>query len=327
MACRIAWRTRLSLRYWLWLVVASCLDLLLEVGVETRHDIELAGLRRVQRGLVVGDVVEDDLLDLGLGAPVLLVALERDRVALLPALQDEGPGPVGRRLVVDGVALLEDRARSAGQVPQQLRVRLAERDGDLLSVGRDRRDARQRGGVRPRGVRLVLLQRPHHVLRGERLAVVERHALAQRERVGETVIRHGEVTRQRRYDLLLRRAGDEALIDVVHEDLVEGRPGRLPDVEVAGLQDEPDGDGGARVGLAGTGRSRVPASRARGEGQSGSGHERGRGECGAAEHEDPFAGSGGVVSGRSGRVVPGCYRCEGVLDGGHGRVDARSELA
>jgi hypothetical protein len=73
--------------------VAVRLDLVLEVRVEARDDVELARERAVEGGLRVGDVVEDDLLDLRLVAPVGVVAVEVIESPCFQSARAYGPVP------------------------------------------------------------------------------------------------------------------------------------------------------------------------------------------------------------------------------------------
>ncbi len=101
------------------LETAVCFDLLGEVGVEPRDDVDLAGQCRVQGSLRFGDVVEHHFCRGCRFAPVRVIADERDRVALAPRVEQERAGAVGGGGVLDGVALLEDQPGTTGQVPQQ----------------------------------------------------------------------------------------------------------------------------------------------------------------------------------------------------------------
>ncbi|CAM5666638.1 hypothetical protein SLAVM298S_00218 [Streptomyces lavendulae subsp. lavendulae] len=149
--------------------------------------VDLAAEHGVGAGGGVGEDAEYGLLRLGLRAPVVVEAVEFDRLALVPGAELEGAGAgeaaggavvLARRL---DAGLGGDHSGGRGHVLGELGVGLLEGDGDLERAGLgDRGDVLEDlgpgGGVV--GVHLTA-EAEHHVVGGHLLAVVEAHAGAQ----------------------------------------------------------------------------------------------------------------------------------------------------
>ena len=106
-----------------------------------RPEVDLAGLQLRQQGVAVGDDLVDDLLDLGLTAPVVRVRFERDVVAANPL--DVAEGPDSDRLAV---------------VRRRVDVRQVAEDvlGEYARVGAGRREERRQVA------RVRFLEMEHH---------------------------------------------------------------------------------------------------------------------------------------------------------------------
>ena len=108
------------------------------IRVEVVGDVHRAGLQGHQARRGLGDGLENDLVHLGLLAPVVVVAFEHDLVVLGPAHEFEGPG--AHRVLADLVLVLghglgrEDRAEPERQVVQQRGVGFFGDQGDGIVV-------------------------------------------------------------------------------------------------------------------------------------------------------------------------------------------------
>ena len=230
---------------------------LLEGVVVRRGDevvaVDLAGLELLPAGVPVGDGAEDDLLDLGRLAPVVLVADDGDlAVADVPALELEGAGAgrvlegvrgVAERVLVAaevvGVVLLERRRalhREAGQGEggREAAGHLRDLDDGRRLVGRlaalvEARDVGRAGEaaehvlvvLRGRGAgRQALEVVPAVEVEADRLgvevgAVGERHALAEGEGVLQPVLGDLVVLGQGRLDVgAAGLRGQQAVVDL-----------------------------------------------------------------------------------------------------------------
>ena len=216
-------------------------------------DIDLARRQGADRGLLVGHRQPFDAVDLGelaarkarrrLGARLVLGVPDVDGlVAGLPlvGLEDEGAGAhelldlVAGRGLGDSLGHDEGIARGLGQRLQHHAGRRLEHE--LEGFGIDRLGVGQLG---PQDLAQAIahgpaLQRRQHILRRDRLAVVEFQAVAQREGPGELVGRDGPGVDHLRLDLEVSVQRKQRVVDhvaVVADD--EGRgPDRIEDLQV-----------------------------------------------------------------------------------------------
>ena len=226
---------------------------------------ELEVLR--QRVLVVVHL-EDDLVDLGLAAPVVLVGHGADELALLALRDHERARADDRRLVevlgglVVGLELAPDVLGDDGD-PHGEDVGLGpvalDDHGGVVGRG-DRLDAVERREEGGELEVLLVVEAEGDVLGRQRLAVTPHHALADLERPGETVLARGPALRE-------AGLGLEVLVAVVGEEVV-GHVVQL----VAGLLDADEGVQVVGVGgpadlehdrVAGRRRARVAGDRPR----------------------------------------------------------------
>ena len=246
--------------YWLpHLLVVTSDDVLvllqdrIEVVLRRFDDVDLAGLQRVHRGLLVGhrqplDAVDLDDLAAGqargrLGARLVLGIPDVDGlVAGLPfvGLKMKGPEPTNSLICssagVSAIALGHDEgiARGLGERLQHDAGRRLQHELEGLGVDRlglghlGPQDLAQRIAHRP------ALERGQHVLGRDGLAVVELEPVAQREGPGELVGRDVPLVDHLRLDLQVVVEREQRVVDhvaVVAHD--EGRgPDRIEDLEV-----------------------------------------------------------------------------------------------
>ena len=260
-------------------------------SLEPRH-VDRARLELRVEHREVGDVLEDDALQVRRPAVVVGVRDEHEVVARDAAPELEGPGAdraprVELRGVRVGNALEEVRGDDPGVAPrrEERRERLLEPHADRRLVrclhGRDRVEADLGEGAELR----VRHQLPGelHVTRGEGLAVVPRDALLQPEGVLEPVLRDPTVLDRRDLDREVRdelgalvrapEAVEDAEVDAaVHLDVGPER------VEHGRLLREPDHHLPAPPGHLGR------AGRARSDQRS-----QGRDRPGPGEHSQRFA--------------------------------------
>ena len=242
-----------------------------------------------QPRLILDDRPVDDPVHLDRGAPVRRVLLQHHALATVPRRVLEGPRAHGSERVVLAVLLhgrgADDGRRARGEDGEEGRAGLFEDELDGRGVDDLHRlhvaEEVVRERVLPQLVGRMLrvdlpLDRELHRLRIERRAVVERDALAQLERVPETVLGHRPRLRQPRHHLgALVREHHKRLDDAPpHPVGVEVR--HLRRIEVHGLGDEAD-DEGAR-GLSG-GRHLEAAER--------DDHRQHQQECSLRLHETP----------------------------------------
>ena len=216
--------------------------------------VGLAGPLRVVRGVRVGDVVEDDRGDLGLRAPVAVEPVDGDGRTAVPGADRERAAAVVLRVQRGEVrALLVDDAFALGQVPQQPGVAVLEGDHHGARVGRG--DRVDRGEVRrvdaQRSRRGLLIQRPPDIRRGQRLAVMEVRVGHQVEGVGQAVGRLVVGRGQLRHDRVLpgHVHGQQVLVDVGQQQLVERGARGGERVQAGRFQRQPHVDGGIEVEL------------------------------------------------------------------------------
>jgi hypothetical protein len=216
------------------------LELSAQRGQERRVHVEVALLERAHRRTALGEEAEHHRVEARRLAPVVAVLDEREAVAPLPPFERVRAGADGRFGEVVGGALLADQAGGVREMPQQLRVRLGEGDGDgaLVDPGHLGREPDILPGQR-------LPQRRDHVVGGQLVPRVEAHPLAQGEGVFAAV---GADLRQSRgeygHDLGHRARGDahQALVHVVDEQLT-GRHSRVAaHIEAGRFEDHADGD-------------------------------------------------------------------------------------
>ena len=157
-----------------------------------------------------------------------------------------GADRLGLRVVFR--VLVEHESGTAGQHPQQVRVRRAELEFDGVRVARfDGDEVDQRIGVMVL-LRDELVDGPCHVVGVELVSVRERHAVIEMKRVCGAVVADIPCLRDGWYDLIVLVARHESLVDVADEYLVDGRSGGVADVEVGGREFQPDGDRIVRLG-------------------------------------------------------------------------------
>ena len=187
--------------------------------------VDGAGHHVGRAGAGVGDRLVDDVLGLGLGAPVGFVALEDDAVAahvLGQRVLAGADGMVGVVIVVVGFAGLLVEDHHVLDVGQQQHVgRLAgDFDGvivDLLALV----DSGERVNESRLAGRIGALEREQHVVGVESVAVVERDAFAQMERPDRSVFVGLPALGQKRLRFDLPVKGHERLEDVFHNGVVE----------------------------------------------------------------------------------------------------------
>ncbi len=180
------------------------LDIGQEVGVDVADDVDAAGLELGHRGRDLGDRPEDDVLERGLAAPVLVERLEPDVLVALPLHELPGAGAHGRRAAERFVAdLLDVLLRHDAEVDQTLEQEREGLVGDQLDRVRvDDLHFLDRADVAVLGRLLLLLARLQHALERElhvlgrhRRAVVELDTPPELElprRVVERLPRHGQ---------------------------------------------------------------------------------------------------------------------------------------
>ncbi|MBG9885243.1 hypothetical protein ABE10_01305, partial [Bacillus toyonensis] len=139
---------------------SALLQLRGEVGVDSGEHVEAPVERGVDTGGEVGDVVEDDLGEACLLAPIGVIAGEGDRAALLPGLQGEGACAVLGVLQLGGVALRVHQPGDAGEREEEVLAGCGEGHHDRLRVRRgDRGDSGEVGVALERRVVLDRLER------------------------------------------------------------------------------------------------------------------------------------------------------------------------
>ncbi len=184
-----------------------------EIGIATRRrhglhahigeDMDVAALDGEKCRLGIGNDLEDDAIDFRLAAPVVGIGVENDLVALSVLLEDERTG--AHRVVAEVLLVLGDRGGADDAVPYHGEVGrerardLLEFEDDSIVVGSRVADdgaigiideALDRTGVEDGvGIGLVeqALDRLDVARPVEGRAIVEGHAFAQVERVGEAV--------------------------------------------------------------------------------------------------------------------------------------------
>ena len=191
--------------------------LALELGERVRrhldHHVDAARQHLCHAGVGVGQGPEHHRLELGRAVPVVGIGLQDDGLVRLPLDERERPGPDG--VAAEILALRLDRGRRddgacrRGEVRQERRVGLRQGEGHRQVVrrlhrGHRREEERQRERA---GIveRVALVQHPVegelHRLGVQRRAVVEGHALAQVEPVGQSVVRDLPAFGQLRHDV------------------------------------------------------------------------------------------------------------------------------
>ncbi len=220
-------------------VALECLDLGRREGID---DLDLAALQLQHTLVVIADELEDDLVDVRLAAlPVVVVASERDQRALLrPLLQHERAGTdgIGEELLLRHAAqvLGEDGVRVDRQVGEQRRPRLRERDLDGASVdGRHVRDGEVQEAHGPGLAEPCTVEGPGHVVGRHRLAVGERDALFEGERVDETVAAHRMLLDHQGLQLPARVGRVQRLVHLVEGVDIAAADGDVMRVETLGL--------------------------------------------------------------------------------------------
>ena len=178
--------------------------------------LHLPGEQRVDLGSVVGEVVDDQLVDPRRAVPVVLVPGELGQLAGHEML-------VGERAGADGVAHVEvGRDDPDGVFGQQLvehRVRRVELQQDRPRVD-DLRvvQFQDRGQLDAAGAGLFRVgdhgEAVHDVLGGQRLAMVELHAVAQPDRPLGVVLVRRDGLGDRRLDLVLGVPAQQWLVEL-----------------------------------------------------------------------------------------------------------------
>ena len=228
-----------------------------------------------ERVLVLVDL-EDDLVDLGLAAPVVLVGHAADELALLPLHDLERSGADDRRAVevlgrlVVGLELAPDVLRHDRHPHgEDVGLGLVALDDDGGVVGRrDRLDAVERREERGELEVLLVVEAEGDVLGRQRLAVAPHDALADLEGPGEAVLALGPALGEPRLGLevLVAVVGEEVVADVVelvgrlldaHERVEVVRVGRPAHLEGDGAA----GRRGTRAGGEGAGQAPDEAGR------------------------------------------------------------------
>ena len=177
-------------------------DVLGDRAVQEVGDVHLAALERGGARGLLGDAADHQALDARGLAPVAVEGLERELDPRLEAHELVRPGADGRlaeAVLADPLeVLLGHDPRRAGRARavegHEVRPRVLQVEADAARVHhlhvanpvlQDRR------GRAP-----VALEGELHVLRGDRIAVVEARALAEHELPGAPVLRHASTTRR-----------------------------------------------------------------------------------------------------------------------------------
>ncbi|CCY95783.1 unknown [Bifidobacterium longum CAG:69] len=217
--------------------------------------LHVTGLQRIDRGVVVGQILDDHSGRLGLVlAPVLLIGLQRDRAVFHELGNGVGAGADGLRLQVILGILVEHEPCATGQGPQQVGVRRLERDHRGVGVlGLHLADGGERVGVVV-ALSDQLVDGPGHVLGVKFVAIEEGHVLIEVEGVGQAVLGRLPAGGDGGSDLVLGVTCHDAFVYVADQDLVKRGAGGVADVQIGGGQFEADGHG---VGILVAGRSRL----------------------------------------------------------------------
>ena len=217
--------------------------------------LHVTGLQRIDRGVVVGQILDDHGGRLGLVlAPVLLIGLQRDRAVFHELGNGVGAGADGLRLQVILGVLVEHEPCATGQGPQQVGVRRLERDHRGVGVlGLHLADGGERVGVVV-ALSDQLVDGPGHVLGVKFVAIEEGHVLIEVEGVGQAVLGRLPAGGDGGSDLVLGVTCHDAFVYVADQDLVKRGAGGVADVQIGGGQFEADGHG---VGILVAGRSRL----------------------------------------------------------------------
>ena len=159
---------------------------------EVREHLDIAGLKRCCGRCGIGYDAECRALQRDRVAPVVVVADKGDARAANPPVEGEGPRPDGTLPVRLRAFRRDDHRVAPSELVGQRTIGPLQADLDLTGVklrhGLDRLEERFLGihGI----VSASAIQREHDVLGVERRSVVERHAVAQFERVRQPVVGH-----------------------------------------------------------------------------------------------------------------------------------------
>ncbi len=200
-------------------------------------NIGFAPLEHRHPGRDLRDHLERELLHARRLAPVALEGLEQELDARRE--RDEAIGPGADRVLLEAlladlldVFLGDDPAGARGRRAvegHEVGPRLLELEAD---TGRVRRLHRCHPVLENlRGDATIPLERELHVLRGDRLAVVEAHALAQDELVDEPVGRHAPRLGQARSHALARHGLEHRVVKRVEHHERRDEPRRLGRLE------------------------------------------------------------------------------------------------
>ena len=124
-----------------------------ELGGHLLHDVDLALLERGGEGLTVGVDLEDDLIDLGFGPPVVLVGGHAPELALLPLDEAERArrhriGVLERGHLVDGHLLPHVLGQDVDRKGRQIRIGRARVHHNGVAIDLDIVDERHEGRQR-----------------------------------------------------------------------------------------------------------------------------------------------------------------------------------
>ena len=204
-------------------------------------DVRLAALERGQPRRLVGNDPEHQAPDAGALAPVLVERLQHQLHARRERDELVGAGADRRLLeavVTDPLHVLlgHDPAGAGGRRVEGQEVGPRLLQPEAHPAGIDDLDGGHPLLERLVGRAAIALEGELHVLAGHRLAVVEAHALAQHELVGEVVLRHRPRFGQARGQQLARHRLGQRVVDGVVDHVRRDDPLRLGGVEPGGRQ-------------------------------------------------------------------------------------------
>ena len=214
---------------------------------EVRVAVDVAGEQRRERAARVRQDPESDLLEAGRRAPVVGVAHQHHRIALAPLLEPIGTGAHRGGGGVGSARRTHDDEVAPAEVGEQFGDRAREFHLDSPLV--DDPDCTHRRQQVAQGIGRVAgagaIERPAHVRRRQRQAIVEPDAAVQRESVAQAVLADVPVVGERRGDLPLLGDARQPLVDVAVDDVLRrlGRGGG--GIEVGRLEREAECHGRA----------------------------------------------------------------------------------
>ena len=199
-------------------------------------DVHLAALERGQPRGLVGDDLEDEPANARPLAPVLIERLQHDVHPRRGG--DELVGARAHRRLLEAVLanlldvfLGNDPARPGGRrvEGEEIRPRLLQAEPNACGI--HDLDGGHAFFQRPGGGAAVAVERELHVLRGDRLPVVEAGAAAEDELVRERVLRDGPGLGEARRQELARHGLGEGIVQRVVDHVRRDDPRRLRGIE------------------------------------------------------------------------------------------------